>query len=524
MRLRQWHFVETTGSGQPILRENEKDIYIEHPVGCYQGKSKILGKQKGRVYLTSQRIIYIDDEEPTKNSVSLELDDVAHVEYSSKFLRKSARLSIFLKNLDPSEGAKVNSAKKVQQTTSKWPCPICDFENETNETLRIENMSLFSCANCGITPDFDMIKDLTVLKAPQEPTSQVNEVECSACTFLNHPSLTNCEICGTRLPVYYDNVDAPHFLDCRIKIELQTNDGLKADGPLYIQLSFRESDGMLLSQTIEELIENQPREDTKNVYNIGATSINESYPHKETHKETKALELETKLGRVGIASLEKSQEDRLRNNDIILGSALSDLNNLMALASDIEQLYGKTARDDVKKKPPLFIVDREKFLTKELFIKEISRELHGFIMTEFQKQMEVDGVILISLVDIYALYNKAMRIGSGLVSPQELKEACSQFQDLGLKNLHLTKINGRVLCISSGDSFGYIKKRIIDIVTTNPGADLLGLTQRLNENDSNSWTAGIIMEVLSNCVSEGQLLIDEQITGVQYYVNFDWKI
>lgn len=104
MYFEHWHFVETTASGHPILRENEKDIYVEHSVGLYHGKSKIINKQKGRVYLTSQRVIYVDDTSPTKESVCLELDDIVSFDYSSKFLKKSAKLIVFLRIGNSSTG------------------------------------------------------------------------------------------------------------------------------------------------------------------------------------------------------------------------------------------------------------------------------------------------------------------------------------------------------------------------------------------------------------------------------------
>ncbi|SCV04646.1 LANO_0G11474g1_1 [Lachancea nothofagi CBS 11611] len=527
MHLRQWNFVETTTSGQPVLRENEKDIYVEHAVGCYQGKSKILGRQKGRIYLTSQRIIYIDDERPTFNSVSLELDDISSVEYSSKFLRKSARLSIFLKDLSFDANDSPTGPMALENKTI-WSCPICGSQNETLASLSSSNISSFACSNCGIVPDYNMIESsvappssINTTPIEDHQSSNTEELECAACTYLNHPSLRNCEICGTRLPIENAEDGAPRLTDKRVKIELETKDGLTEGEPVFVQLSFRMSDGMLLSQTISKLLESQQREKTQKVYNKGVTLVN---GRNVQPKRLEIFDLETKLNRIGIASLEKSQENQLINNDIILGNALSDLNNLMALASDIEKLYNTKQRTESQKKAPLLIVDREKFLTKDLFINEISRELHSFIMTEFQEQKKAEGVILVSLVDIYALYNKAMRIGSGLISPQELREACKKFDELGLSELQLTRINGRVLCISSGDSFGFIKKKILDIVNTTPGADLLELSQQLNDNNANSWTVGIIMEALNNCVNEGQLLVDEQITGVHYYVNFDWRI
>ncbi|CUS20222.1 LAQU0S01e01772g1_1 [Lachancea quebecensis] len=524
MHLQQWHYVETTASGQPILRENEKDVYVEYPAGCYQGKAKIIGKQKGRIYLTSQRLIYIDDEMPMTNSVSLEIDDIAKVEYSSKFLRKSARLIIYLKDTaDDSETGTDNFAAK-QSKAQKWTCPICSALNKTTEEISENNMHDFPCENCGVVPDYDMIKDsitLDQVEAVDETSGNSSKNACTVCTYLNYPLLSNCEMCGTRLPENERKLSVRAPQDKRVQIELEAKDGLVPGGPAFVQISFRMSDGVLLFQTVSNLLESQERTKTQNVFNKGVASVN------GTDLQLKSLQIldtDSALSKVGITSLEKSQETKLINNDIILNKALSDLSSLMALASDIEKLYNTMGRKTDHNSHPLLTVDREKFLTKDLFIDEISRELYGFIMSEFQEQKEKEGVILITLVDIYALYNKAMRIGSGLVSPQELRVACERFEKLGLNDLHLTRINGRVLCVSSGDSFGFIKQKILDVATTTPGTDLLQLSQQLNDKNGNSWTMGIIMEALNNCVNEGKLLVDEQITGIHYYVNFDWII
>lgn len=521
MYVRQWHYVETTPSGQPILRENEKDVYVEHSVGLYQGKSKVKAKQKGRAYLTSQRLIYIDDVSPTSDSVSLELDDISGVEYSSKFLKKSAKLIIFLKEQDNDSTCNVQEPKPIK---SQWICPICMMGNETNGEIDGSHLPLPACMNCGISPDYEMIKNsISTLqdnndnKAPSDNSDNV----CPACTFINHSLMSNCEICGTRLPAALSNSGSQSFIDSRLKIELEGSDGLTEGEKCYIQLSFRKSDGVLLYQSMDKVLKEKEREKTLNVFNKGASSINGV--EIERLKSDFTL-VENKMSQVGIAGLEKTQENQLIRNDILMNNALSDLNNLMALASDIEKLYGAANKPEDKNKTPLLIIDREKFLNKSQFIDEIAREIYGFIMSEFKEQKEKDGVILITLVDIYALYNKSMRIGTGLISPQELREACEKFEKLGLNELRLIRINGRVLCISSGNSFEFVKTKIIEIVSFSPGADLLRLTQSLNENNSNSWTMGIIMEVLQNCVNEGDLLIDEQISGIHYYMNSDWKI
>lgn len=518
MYFEHWHFVETTASGHPILRENEKDIYVEHSVGLYHGKSKIINKQKGRVYLTSQRVIYVDDTSPTKESVCLELDDIVSFDYSSKFLKKSAKLIVFLRI-----GNSSTSLRSLKEIKSTWICPICMMSNEIVGEFTENLNPPPTCVDCGVPADYEMIKNsIAIVKDPIGKQSQkISENVCPACTFINHPLIRNCEICGTRLPSASSKLHTQPCKDSRVRIELETKDGLKDNERPYVQLSFRNSDGVLFWQAISNTVQDLEKEKNKGVFNKNVISVNGV----EVNSIDPVLVLvDSKLSQVGIASLEKTRENQIIKNDIMLSNALTDLNKLMALASDIEKLYQTTTKQTNRSKVPLLIIDRDKFLNKSLFLDEIAREIYGFVMTEFKEQKEKEGGILVTMVDLYAMYNKAMRIGTGLISPQEMKDACERFSQLGLSGLQLTKINKRVLCISSGRSFEFVKGKIITIVEVTPGADLLQLTQRLNDNGSNSWTIGIIMEVLQNCINEGELLIDEQISGIHYYINSDWKI
>ncbi|AET38725.1 ESCRT-II subunit protein VPS36 Ecym_3231 [Eremothecium cymbalariae DBVPG len=522
MYLDYWHYAETTTSAQPILRENEKDIYVEQNVGLYHGKSKIITKQKGRCYLTSQRIIYIDDKAHSKESVCLELGDIKDLQYNSKFLKRSAKLVIFLKleaPVDKFDMGLHKAGNKASLISNKvtWTCPICMVTNETTGELKDP---MPRCINCGIAADYDMVASTVVATNTDEQTAKLDQVNsCPACTFVNHPQINNCEICGTRL--LKSNViqyaDGGIFKDSRMNIVLETNPGLKEGDTPFIQLSFRNSDGSLFFQAMCGVLEDLESEANKLLYNQKLVSINGVNIHPDI------ISVGDNFNQIGITSLERIKEQQLLKNDILLNNALGDLNNLMALASDIERLY-EGAKGDNSKKDSILLIDRDKFLNKSTFLDEISREIHQLIMSEFKDQLKKQDGILINMVDLYALYNKSMRIGTGFVSPSEMREACERFTKLGLMDIRLVRINGRVLCVSSDNSFEFIKKNIVSIVEDAPGSDLLHLTQILNQTNSNNWAIGIIMEVLQNCITEGELLIDEQITGIHYYVNVNWRV
>lgn len=566
--MEHWHYVETTSSGQPLLREGEKDIFIDQSVGLYHGKSKILQRQRGRVFLTSQRIIYIDDAKPTQNSLGLELDDLAYVDYSSGFLTRSPRLILFFKDSSSKDELDKSADTASTDIVSTWVCPICMVSNETQGEFTKDTLPAPICINCGVPADYELTKSSINSSNTADPNassgsrSGVNsENICPACTFANHPQIGNCEICGHRLPnaskVRSKLSRLKTFHDSRIHIELEKNSLVRsksshspsssslstASSTEFVQLSFRKSDGVLFSQATERALENILTEKNKHIFNQNVVSVNGVDMRKEAnpHEYNNGMPfIETKLSRIGIASLEKSRENQLLNNDILFNNALTDLNKLMSLATSIERLYknsnitmknkaidfqDESISSGTKTRRPLLILDREKFLNKELFLDEIAREIYEFTLSEF-KDLNNDNsntnYMIITLVDLYAMYNKSMRIGTGLISPMEMREACERFENLGLNELRLVKVNKRILCLTS-EKFDIVKEKLVDLIGDNPGSDLLKLTQILSSSNSESnWTLGILMEVLQNCVNEGDLLIDKQLSGIYYYKNSYW--
>lgn len=507
-----WHYVEISGAGRPLLRENERDIYVEQFVGLYHGKVKVLNKQKGRIYLTSQRIIYVDDTDPWKESVCIELDDVLNIDYSSKFLKRSAKVIIFLKAF--AGGERTNGQNELGSTS--WQCPICQYNNVVPFIVNETEQSMPCCENCGITVDREMAKDSikNLIDKVQTKNDRKNRNICPICTFLNHPQMRNCEICGSRLS-YYQQSSA--LSDNRVKFQLE-NDGGSNSSASFAQLSFRRSDGSLFYEALEKCLETIARTQSKHLFNQNVVSIN-GVPVEHPIDPDLVL-LTNDISLIGINALEKKKEHQLLKNDILMSNALSDLNKLMALATDIEYMYkGESKNTNCFKNQQILVVDRDKYLNKESFLEEIAREIYGFVDSELRGE---DGAI-VTMVDLYALYNKFARIGTGLVSPQEMRDACEKFTSLGLNELKLMKINGRVLCLAFEDSFNHIKTRIVQYITMKPGSDIAQITNEFNRYDKSNWSMGVIGEILEHCLNLGELVVDQQISGVNYYFNSFWK-
>ncbi|CCK69062.1 ESCRT-II subunit protein VPS36 KNAG_0B06340 [Huiozyma naganishii CBS 8797] len=508
-----WYDVATNNSGRPLLRGGEQVVLIQDAVGLYDGKERVEGRQSGRVFLTQQRFVYVDDLNPTGNSVALDLENVASLEYSSGFLKRSPRLVVFVRDGGTRPpGEDITSAGFLTQ----WVCPICAEKNSTEGKFCDGDSSVQPvCFNCGVPADYELARDSIKYIETNKSTDPTDRdtVVCQSCTFINHKLMKFCEMCGGRLP--------PRKSHRSKKLFLKT--GSLKETPQFFQLSFRKSDGSLFAKAAEKTLNDARQKDifNQNVAEIDGAAVNPTVKEEELVKKLDKMDL------MGINGLEKFRENQLLNNDILFTNALQDLNKLMSLANSIERLYKRESNNSGSSTTahPYLVVDREKFFTKDSFLDEIAREVYEFAMSEF-KDNEIDRNVIVTLVDFYAMYNKSVRIGTGLISPQELRDACQRFPKLGLHDLKLLKVNKRVLCLTSVNSLKFVEERVMEIVQGQPGSDSLKITQVLNEQakTDNSWAIGIIDEILSSCINNGKLVLDEQMSGMLYYSNTFWSL
>jgi ESCRT-II complex subunit VPS36 len=92
------HQIDLTTALRPSLLADETLLFVQDGVGLYEGlvsflifaspKSKILVRkfkipqcQHGQVYLTSHRACYVDNDDPRKNSVAVDLKDIDHSDF-----------------------------------------------------------------------------------------------------------------------------------------------------------------------------------------------------------------------------------------------------------------------------------------------------------------------------------------------------------------------------------------------------------------------------------------------------------
>ncbi|KAK4977443.1 Vacuolar protein-sorting-associated protein 36 [Elasticomyces elasticus] len=182
MFLRQ---IDLTTALRPSLYPDETLLFVQDAVGLYEGKFKIANYQNGHAYLTSHRACYVDNNEPRKYSVAVDLKDVDHPEYTARFLKSSPKITLYpkppkraslaIRSPVPSH-ASLNGATNSSPTTRSgtparpsftpatlstatnvtWVCPICSFSNPVpsnfDPVIANAHTPIPPCLACGIKP------------------------------------------------------------------------------------------------------------------------------------------------------------------------------------------------------------------------------------------------------------------------------------------------------------------------------------------------------------------------------------
>ena len=202
---------------------------------------KSLRHQSGTVHTTSHRLFYIDHSHPGIRSFALDLAHVSRTEYYAGLFTSSSKVTLYLHPIailpgsgsSPGPGEPSSESSWGSDAFGSWECEVCSHRNPPGMSPAASSV----CALCGV-PRSSVRPSIPApipakARAPQPsshhlstslPSSSANllalstssssspvnandevrgengEISCPACTFLNHPSLPTCEICGTPLP------------------------------------------------------------------------------------------------------------------------------------------------------------------------------------------------------------------------------------------------------------------------------------------------------------------------------------
>ncbi|ODV79792.1 putative vacuolar protein sorting protein [Suhomyces tanzawaensis NRRL Y-17324] len=544
--LNIWKPILINRSNRPILVENEHNLYIRDNIGLYQGKLKILHRQNGRVYLTNKRIIYFDNTNGA-NSLALDLKDVTRSEIIDGFLRSSPKIRIMIK-VSGEESAQISNKRLV------WTCKICSFNNQIALNFDLENNSLPKCTSCGITANMGQLRKVLeefgsadeesgTSSIEQTPEPDRRDDQCPTCTFINHPSMTNCELCGTELkstiPKTLKNkissqVSSGYNSPTNgINIKLENDLEQYTNGKPYVKLSFRKGGESKFQELLIQALDEIKWEALKQK---GAINQN------GTKLETPAKQPQKQLGG-GIFGLEKIGEQQRKTNEIILRDSVDDLEQLMFRFQDLMKLSTSFTKFINGKKsseviiPPLAISK-----TSSLYHQELSRHISEYLVSfELTKRSSV-----VTSQDLYAKYNRYLVLtqgfGTELISPLDLNRALELFDELNLPVISKKYEKSGLVVLSSRSShvntyeefilkfiqekedqfrFEKVKVEVMGIsngFVNSEYAYFKGVT--ISEiSDKFGWSYNITQEEIETCVENGTIVLDHNISGTFYFNN-----
>ncbi|KAH7417776.1 vacuolar protein sorting protein-like protein [Cadophora sp. MPI-SDFR-AT-0126] len=464
-------------------------------------------------------------------------------------------------------------------STATWICTICSFSNPVPSNFdphtANERTPLAPCLACGIKPTFALVMKAAISNATSRPVASPIPVrapiplrgrtdvprpqsdiwpnspaasreggisqpgtaasfQCPRCTFLNHPSLLSCELCGAPLI----SQDVPTGLDKPpVRSEspgpiLQTLPLPTAENGESIKLSFRAGGGPIFYERLKGSMQQRKwlLQGAPPVPTAAEQTTSGSGTSTPTGERVKT---------VGIAGLEQRRLDMRKNNELVIGNAFEDLEALMASAKEIVALAesfsssGGGAETNAVANA-LGLVTTKDMLgggsnSESLYISELSRNLAEFLTDDARGVLRKAGGI-ISLVDLWAVFNRA-RGGVELVSPLDFEKAARLWEKLRLP-VRLRQFKSGVLVVQSSDrtdekTIKTLLAWLNDLHVFPPDKDLpwdwqvfgRGVTAQ-DAAERFGWSIGVAEEELEMAEEKGALCREEGIEGLKFWENW----
>ncbi|KAK5167293.1 hypothetical protein LTR04_007342 [Oleoguttula sp. CCFEE 6159] len=234
MFLRQ---IDLTTALRPSLLPDETLLSVQDAVGLYEGKYKLPNYQNGHAYLTSHRACYVDNEEPRKYAVAIDLKDVDRPEFYTGFLKSSPKITFYPKaskraslaarNPSVSHAASSNPitppgiygtparsltpspAPPQIASNATWVCPICSFSNPAPSNFDPATANIHTpltpCLACGIKPPL-----VHVVKAAISALSSRQSSQATPSPLATRLQLVGVENPFQDLSTYASNATDPY--------------------------------------------------------------------------------------------------------------------------------------------------------------------------------------------------------------------------------------------------------------------------------------------------------------------------
>ncbi|KAJ7078084.1 EAP30/Vps36 family-domain-containing protein [Mycena epipterygia] len=200
----------------PALLYNDEELLAsQEGVGIYDGAQKSANHQSGTVHVTTHRLFYISAQHESAHSFAIDLSFVSQTDYYAGLFKSSAKVTLYI-SVAVAASADPGASNEPDLHFESWECQVCAFRNPPGLSPAAARV----CGLCGVPRDsipgpvassshqlsssLPTSSSLPSLIPPSTSSGshhrQPSAIACPACTFLNHPSLPSCEMCGTDLP------------------------------------------------------------------------------------------------------------------------------------------------------------------------------------------------------------------------------------------------------------------------------------------------------------------------------------
>ncbi|KAL8411064.1 hypothetical protein RB596_000644 [Gaeumannomyces avenae] len=487
----------------------------------------------------------------------------------------------------PDGAARGGVAAPPATSTATWVCTICSFSNPVpsnfDPATANAHTPLPPCLACGIKPALTHVLKAAISNATSRPplsvplplrpqaqtvvshgygddtsnnsrggsattSSEEASFQCPRCTFLNHPSLMSCEICGAPLisqdvPAQLTAVEPRTESPGPFLTPVGNHPGV--ENPESVKLSFRGGGEKVFYERLKGsmtqrkwLLQDAPPipRSMRSTGDGDAGSPSRSTPGAD------------RVRTAGIAGLEKRGLEMRKNNEMVIGSAFEDLEALMASAKEIVALAETFARQVnnsggagsseasrllAESASQLGLVTTKDVVggnsSESLYISELARNLAEFLTDDSRGILKRSGGI-ISLVDLWAMFNRA-RGGVELVSPMDLEKAVRQWEKLQLP-VRLRTFKSSVMVAQGADRTDESTVKTIlawmkDLHEFPPDREVAwnwyefgrGVTAQ-DAAERFGWSIGVAEEELEMAEERGVLCREEGIEGLKFWENF----
>lgn len=374
----------------------------------------------------------------------------------------------------------------------------------------------------------------------QDDTSQNGtggSFQCPRCTFLNHPSLLACELCGAPL-LSQDTTSVIDGSMPRTESPGPMLNKLPAPGTESnesIKLSFRGGGEKIFHERLKGCM-------TQRKWLLqGAPPVpNRSNGPESGLPRSGASTPTDRVKTVGIAGLEQRRLEVRKNNELVIGNAFEDLEALMASAKQIVALAESFASSNGNENSEsnavasaLGLVTTKDMLgggtnSESLYVSELSRNLAEFLTDDARGVLRKAGGI-ITLVDLWAMFNRA-RGGVELVSPLDFEKAARLWETLKLP-VRLREFKSGVLVVQGSDrtddkTIKTLLAWLKDLHSFPPDKELAWDWQEFGRGvtaqdtaERFGWSIGVAEEELEMAEDRGALCREESIEGLKFWEN-----